>query len=81
MKPIKTENTNSILLAPEGSKDVINLPITKLVYENGTRAVESCWQLSDEELELVKNTGKIYFLCMGETHPPILLSAKSQLEE
>jgi len=81
MKPIKTENTNSALLAPEGSKDVINLPITKLVYENGTKAVESCWELSDEELELVKKTGKIYFLCMGETHPPILLSTKSQLEE
>lgn len=80
MKPAKTVNTNSILRAPEGSDDVIDLPITRLIYEDGSRAVESCWQLSDKELEIVRSTGKVYFVCIGETHPPILLSVKSQLE-
>lgn len=80
MNPIKTENSNSILRAPEGSENVDDLPITRLVYEDGTHAVESCWQLSEKELEMIKKTGKVYFLCIGQTHPPILLSAESQLE-
>lgn len=76
MKPIKTENSNSVL---KGYGDVADLPITRLEYEDGSHAVESCWELSKEELEKVKETGKIYFVCIGETHPPILLSAKSQV--
>jgi len=80
MKPVKTEFTNSTLKAPEGSDDVIDLPITTLVYPDGSHAVESCWKLSKEELEKIIETGKVYFVCMGKTHPPILLSIKSQLE-
>lgn len=80
MKPIETENTNSILRAPEDSENVIDLPITRLKYNDGQNAVESCWELSEEELKKVIETKKIYFVCMGETHPPILLSDKSQLE-
>lgn len=81
MKPIKTEHTNSILKAPKGKEDsVIDLPITRLCLEGGTHAVESCWQLSKEELEEVQGTGKIYFACMGDTHPPVLLSIESLAE-
>lgn len=80
MKAIKTENSNSVLKAPEGSTNVYDLPITRLVYEDGTNAVESCWELSKKEIELVKQTGKIYYVCLGKTHPPILLSTESQLE-
>ncbi|MBU3126751.1 hypothetical protein [Clostridium tagluense] len=80
MKPVKTEFTNSTLKAPIGSENVVDLPITKLEYTDGSSAVESCWQLSKKELEKVKETGKIYFVCMGKTHPPILLDIKSQLE-
>lgn len=77
MKPVKTENSNAVL---KGYGNVADLPITRLVYEDGSRAVESCWELSKEELEQVIKTGKVYFVCIGNTHPPILLSAKSELE-
>jgi len=80
MKPVKTENTNSILKAPSGSDNVVDLPVTRLEYQGGAKAIESCWELSKEELEKIKVTGRIFFVCMGETHPPILLSAKSQSE-
>jgi len=80
MKPVKTEFTNSTLKAPIGSENVVDLPITKLEYTDGPSAVESCWELSKEELDKVNETGKIYFACMGTTHPPILLSVKSLLE-
>lgn len=80
MKPIITQNTNSVLKAPKGSDNVTDLPITRFEYADKIRAVESCWELSKEELKRVKETGRIYFVCMGDTHPPILLSTKSQLE-
>ncbi|MZK53667.1 hypothetical protein [Clostridium beijerinckii] len=74
MKPVKTENSNAVL---KGYENVEDLPITRLQYEDGTHAVESCWELSKEELEKVKETGKVFFVCIGDTHPPVLLSAKS----
>lgn len=80
MKPVKTENANSILRAPKGSSDVEDLPITRLEFSDGRHAVESCWELSEEEFEMIKNTKKVYFLAVGDTHPPILLSTKSQVE-
>lgn len=81
MKPIKTNVTNSVLKAPQGSDNVDDLPITRLKFPDGRHAVESCWEASKEELEIIKKTGRVYFVAVGDTHPPILLSAKSQLEE
>ncbi len=81
MKPIETEHTNSILKAPPGQEnEVMDLPITRLNFDDGTRGVESCWKLSKEELDEVMRTGKVYFTCMGDTHPPILLTTKSLLD-
>lgn len=63
MKPIKYEYCNDVLKAPIG--------------KDGVTGVESCWQLSDEELEEIKLTKRIYFIAIAETHPPILLTSKS----
>lgn len=82
MKAIVTEHTNSVLMAPENQRDeVADLPIARVQFQDGTRAVESCWELSKEEIEEVKRTGRIYFVCMGDTHPPIVLRDKSLLDE
>lgn len=78
MKPVKTETTNLILKGPDDS-NVIDLPATRIVYGDGQVGIESCWELSPEELEEVKRTGKIYFICIGATHPPICLSPYSSL--
>lgn len=80
MKPVNTETTNAILKGTEGS-GVIDLPITRLQGPNGEPMVESCWELSEEELKEVINGEKVYFLCMGHTHPPILISSSSAVEE
>lgn len=80
MKPIKTKDTNSVLKGPKGS-NVIDLPITRLKGPNGEPVVESCWELSEKELKEVNKTRKVYFLCLGNTHPPILLSTSSAAEE
>lgn len=78
MKPILTDTSNLVLKGPKGS-DVMDLPVTLITYGDGQKGVESCWQLSPEELEEVKRTGNIYFICMAPTHPPICLSPYSSL--
>lgn len=79
MKAIKTSTTNGVL---KGYGDnVFDLPVTNLTYSDGVHAVESCWELSAEEIEEVKRTGRIYFTCLGRTHPPIMLDTHSAVEE
>jgi len=78
VKPILTNTANLVLKGPEGS-DVMDLPVTRITYGDGKVGVESCWKLDQEELEEVKRTGNIYFICMAPTHPPICLSPYSSL--
>lgn len=80
MKPVSTNSTNSVLKGPEGS-GVIDLPITRLKGPNGEPIVESCWEISEAELKEVVSSKKIYFMCLGTTHPPILISTSSAVEE
>ena len=80
MKPIRTSTTNCILVGQ--TEDVLALPVTRFELSNGITAkgisaVQSCWQLSREELKEVNETGKIYFSTYGNTHPPICLSCTS----
>lgn len=78
MKPIKTSTTNCILKGT--SPDVLDLPVTRFNIGD-TPAVESCWELSKEELERIMTTGKVYFSIYGNTHPPICLSVDPIVEE
>lgn len=77
MKSIKRKTTNTIFKRP----DCFDLPGTKYKYEDETPAIETCWQLSKEELEKVKKTGKIYIQQEGETLPPMAVSASSVLAD
>ena len=75
MTPVKTEYANIIFTA-EGCKD---LPGTLAVNENGTHEIETCWELSPEELEQVNKTGRIYLYVVGRSIPPVALTTESQL--
>ena len=78
MKPIKTKTTNCILKGH--GVGVEDLPVTKINYTDGIKAVESCWKMNFKERLAALLTGRIYFVCLGETHPPIYLAAKSELK-
>lgn len=78
MNPILMATANMVLKGPAGS-GIMDLPVTKIVYGDGQIGLESCWQLDPEELEEVKRTGNIYFVAMGQTHPPVCLSPYSSL--
>lgn len=71
MRPIMTTNTNSVLKSCKPNTE--ELPIRRIEYSDGIRVIESCWQLTEEEIKTIAETGKIYLMALGETHPPVLL--------
>jgi hypothetical protein len=74
MKPIRTETTNAIYTL-EGCND---LPVTKYTNDaNLETGVESCWELTPEEIEQVVKTGKIFLYIQGQFVPPVLLTTES----
>lgn len=74
MKPVKTETCNAVYTL-EGCRD---LPVTKYTnVDNGERGVESCWELSPEEIKKIQETGKVYLYIQGTVVPPVLLTTES----
>lgn len=70
MKPIKTMSTNCILRPAPGTEDTVYpLPVT--VNEHG---VASCWQMTWRDRFRVFRTGRVWFHCRSNTHPPIRLT-------
>ena len=80
MTPIKTPYSNA-LFCKEGCED---LPGTHYRYEPndgpGETGIETVWQLSPEELEIVKRTGRIYLYTVGTSIAPLILSAECLLD-
>ena len=75
MKPIKRKTTNTIFKRP----DCFDLPGTRYKYSDETPAIETCWELSEEELKKIIKTKKIYIQQEGETLPPMAVSVNSVL--
>ncbi len=48
--------------------------------EDGVPEIETCWKLSEEELEHIRHTGRIYLYTMGSGIPPVMLSVVSKIE-
>lgn len=74
MKPVQTETTNCVYTL-EGCHD---LPATNF-HSNVGEGVEVCFELSDEELEEIKKTKRIYLDILGRGVPPICLNSYSSL--
>ena len=69
MKPVRTETTNAVYTL-EGCQD---LPVTRYTNDaNLETGVESCWELTPDEIKQVQETGKIYLYIQGNVVPPVL---------
>ena len=76
MKPVETKTTNAVYTL-EGCND---LPVTKYTnVDNGEDGVESCWELTPDEIKQVQETGKIYLYIQGNVVPPVLLTTESMI--
>jgi len=78
-KPVDWYGTNKILKAP---KDVTKEQVQDLrVFSNGIVCI-SRWQLSDEALKEVLETGCIFISCYsGQTQPPIFVGSHDESRE
>ena len=74
MKPVQTETCNAVYTL-EGCQD---LPVTRYTNDaNLETGVESCWELTPDEIKQVQETGKIYLYIQGNVVPPVLLTTES----
>ena len=74
MKPVQTETCNAVYTL-EGCQD---LPVTRYTNDaNLETGVESCWELTPDEIKQVQETGKIYLYIQGNVVLPVLLTTES----
>lgn len=77
MIPVKTETTNAVFVADECE----DLPATTCHDDNGINYVETCWELSDEELAEMARTKRIYVNTIGTEVNPIRVETRSLIED
>ena len=80
MNPIKTLTTNAVYVA-EGCED---LPATQGEMQTDAGPipiVETAWQLSEEEIEEVAKTGRVYVRFIGTNIIPLCASTKGAFEQ
>ena len=75
MKPIKTDYSNITFVA-DGCGD---LPATLFLHPDGHEEVETCWELSDSDVERILQDRRIYLYTMGRSVPPMAITAQSIL--
>jgi len=68
-RPVGFEGANKILQAPPGDDNCRDLEC----FSDGESTV-SCWRLSKDEMAEIARTGVVWFMAVGQTHPPIHLS-------
>lgn len=74
-RPVTFDGANLILKAPLGQEETCGeLP----VFRNGLSCT-SCWQLSEQEIESVVNTGRIFLTVFaGSSQPPVFVGTEEQ---
>ncbi len=77
MTPIEFEQANDVLKCPPDMPDCTDLPICKAMDSLGNACVISCWQLSEEEIQQLIKSKKLYVYFSHITHPPLSLLTKS----
>lgn len=78
MKPIVVKGTNAFY----GSEGFEKLP-AQTYYEKDLddQCIQTVWEISDKELELLKSTKKIYVSILADTPQPICLDVMPFVEE
>lgn len=72
MKPVITKTTN-IMASGEGCED---LPLTR-TYDG--QLYETCWELNEDELKKVQETGRIYVAIHSAVIPPMCVDVETML--
>lgn len=77
MQPVDFDESNHVFTAPKGQEATVNnLP----TYYNGELCI-SCWELSKEDLKLIKDTKKIWLVIAGPNQPVVSLDVEKPFVE
>lgn len=72
MYPTTFHNDEIVLSPPTGQHGEIGgLRVLRMKYQDGSQAMVSCWKLTPQDLQNIKETGRIFIAVIGP-HPPIL---------
>lgn len=73
MKPVRTKTTNRTFTG-KGSEP---LPATAVQFADGKIATEACFELTDEEIQEITKSKKIFIVFAGERIIPFMLNTKT----
>lgn len=78
MSPIKFEECNFTFLKPEDMTDEEcgSLEVCRCTDHHGFPVIISCWNLTQEEIDEVQQTGKIWLTVTGESMNPVNLQVE-----
>lgn len=72
MYPTTFHPLEHLVLPPEGEhENICSLRVVPVAYQDGTKSMISCWKLTQEELQMVQETGVVYLEILGGAHPPV----------
>ncbi len=76
MRAAQHPSNNDVLRAPPGTpvEECRPLAITRVRYQGGMHGVWSFWRPSDAERAAIAAGADVCLMCMGQTHPPVLLA-------
>lgn len=77
MRPIRVEHSTHTYTAP----GCWELPATVADNGDGTKSVETVWELTEEERAEVARTGRLYLLIHGTVVPPLSMSVTDMVEQ
>lgn len=59
------------------SLNVNSFPATKFTHEDVTPGIETCWELTEEDIQTIIKTKCIYVRVLGRTVPPMHVDVHS----
>lgn len=76
MRLIQHVSNNAVLGAPAGRsvEECRPAPITRIAYSDGTPAVATYWELTDEERTQIAAGGLVRVEVLGQTMPPMIVA-------
>jgi hypothetical protein len=78
--PSGFDGANAVFGPPAGMSEaeVYSLIAAQITY-NGLPAIVTCWKPTAEQLEHIKDTGRVWVMLMGRSMQPICLSSQNPL--
>lgn len=80
LHPASFEQSNAVFGPPIGKSEEEVASLSAAIIQWGdVPAVLSCWKPTEEQLEAIRRTGRLWLAIMGGTMPPVCLCSENPL--